>query len=282
MSPCSICSRSTWLSGIWRRMIALQLGRPAPVPVEPPHHQDVVGLPAHQAERARSRRMRVEPAMPPIVVFGMALHRLAVEDVERGLAEHADQRRVRPADRLHRDGERVNRLDVIADIRRRVAPFRQPLRLLEIERDEPLRRPGHVIRGDGISGLELRTRMQFERDRPVRRHRPGIGEARHRLVVVELDEPVIEVRRRFGGFELAAQRRIERDHVRHRDGDDERVLRCRRPGPGRHGKGRCAKNGGDERRAGEFHSSLLRIPVLAPGCDRASDQSAAFSRLASM
>ena len=196
-----------------------------------------------------------QPAVTPVVILLVALHRFAVEHSEvaqrRQRVDHQLRVVIFGQHDLHR--EAVRRADLAVDVFLTEAvgfPYRG-LRQVEVQ-DAP-HRPHHVGGGQRIAGVKFHVVAQMKgqgfavgADIPGFRQRGlNVGE----LLRVKLHQRVVEVDHDPHHFITGHRRRVQGEQVIHIHTDDELVgrrFRHRRPAPHRHGEreqARCQSGG---------------------------------------
>ncbi|SAD45756.1 Uncharacterised protein [Enterobacter hormaechei] len=204
------------------------------------HAQHILRLPGFQHKRAGTRFVGGKPAVAPVVIHRVLLHRFAVEHAE--VAERAEGvdhqlRIVRlRQNNLHRVG--IGGADLAVDVLLRKS-IRLPHRGLgKVEVQQTAHRPDHILRRERVARVEFNVVTQVKgqgftvrRDIPGRRQRgPDVGER----VRVQLHQRVVEIDHNADHFVTGHCRRIEGQQVIHVHADDELVgrrFRVRRTAP---------------------------------------------------
>ena len=140
----------------------------------------------------------------------------------------------------HDHGLRVRRGEARRGVLGGEAVGLQERGLRQVQRHQPVQRPDHVLGRHRVARGEGRALAQVEGDAlAVRRDLPALGEVRVDLgpvLGVERDEAVVDVGEDLHRLAAGDRRRVEGQHVGHREADDELVVRRLGEGGDRRGR----------------------------------------------
>ena len=248
---------------------ALQRDVAAPIALDLLEHDGIIRLPGAQHVGAGARGVGLQPFIAEIAIC-FVLHRdLLVDDRGDDGGEDVVEERLRVG-LVGGDGElvRAGRLDQLIDVFRGEAELGQDEGRRLVELDDALQRPGGVFRGDRVAAVELQPLLHLEGIGPaVVADAPALRQAGLQREIgrrPDLDQPVVDVLQRILAGKLEAFRRVERDDVVDRVGDDERVGRRFRAR--RNGKRECRER--DERQCADWfhfpvHPCFGRLGLLS-------------------
>ena len=208
---------------------ALHLRLAAPVAVKPVEHDNVVGIPAVECERARAGGIRGKPAAAHIAILFVLGDDFLVENGAIGARECAEFQRWRNRHcYLHDEGLVVLGAEFLVDIVRSITPvgvigFGEQAKL-----DGTLQGIGNVTCCDLAPALERRLVVKGEFDRAVRQDVPGFcqhGQDFARRLRIVANQRVVEIGDDMVGFIGIDIVRIEAGQIDHIHADDQLILR---------------------------------------------------------